>query len=116
MRARRDDVCALRAETRSNFRVPFDRDVFLFVTLDKEGHPEQHRYGDRFLSATESEWQSGTGWALPYLEPELETSGSLDRPRPRAASALPHRAVGGPLRMHPRLGLHAPRYRPDRSS
>ena len=38
--------------------VPFDEDVFLFVTLDGEGHPEQHRYEDRFLSPTEFEWQS----------------------------------------------------------
>ncbi|MHC4932289.1 MAG: DUF3427 domain-containing protein, partial [Planctomycetota bacterium] len=38
--------------------VPFDKDIFLFVTLDKESHPEQHRYEDRFLSPTQFEWQS----------------------------------------------------------
>jgi superfamily II DNA or RNA helicase/diadenosine tetraphosphate (Ap4A) HIT family hydrolase len=38
--------------------VPVDKDIFLFVTLDKESHPEQHRYEDRFLSPTEVEWQS----------------------------------------------------------
>jgi hypothetical protein len=38
--------------------VPFDKDIFLFVTLDKKSHPEQHRYEDRFLSPTEFEWQS----------------------------------------------------------
>lgn len=38
--------------------VPFDRDIFLFVTLEKTRHPEQHRYEDRFLSPTEFEWQS----------------------------------------------------------
>jgi hypothetical protein len=38
--------------------VPFEKDIFLFVTLDKESHPEQHRYEDRFLSPSEFEWQS----------------------------------------------------------
>jgi hypothetical protein len=38
--------------------VPLENDVFLFVTLEKGGHPEQHRYEDRFLSSGEFEWQS----------------------------------------------------------
>jgi hypothetical protein len=32
--------------------------VVLFVTLDKRGRPEAQRYEDRFLSATEFQWQS----------------------------------------------------------
>lgn len=32
--------------------------IFLFVTLDKKEAPEAHKYQDRFLSATEFEWQS----------------------------------------------------------
>jgi hypothetical protein len=35
--------------------VPFDKEIFLFVNLDKKGQPEQHRYEDRFLSPIEFE-------------------------------------------------------------
>jgi hypothetical protein len=32
--------------------------LLLFVTLDKSGKPEEHRYEDAFLSPTEFRWQS----------------------------------------------------------
>jgi hypothetical protein len=32
--------------------------IFLFVTLDKSGMPEEHRYGDRFLARDLLEWKS----------------------------------------------------------
>ena len=32
--------------------------MFLFVTLEKSDLPEDHRYGDRFLSRDVFEWQS----------------------------------------------------------
>jgi uncharacterized protein DUF3427 len=32
--------------------------LLLFVTLDKSGKPEEHRYEDAFVSATEFRWQS----------------------------------------------------------
>ena len=32
--------------------------ILLFVTLDKTGKPEEHRYEDAFLSPTEFRWQS----------------------------------------------------------
>jgi hypothetical protein len=32
--------------------------TFLFVTLDKEGQPEEHQYLDEFLSAQDFQWQS----------------------------------------------------------
>jgi hypothetical protein len=32
--------------------------IFLLVTLDKEGMPEAHRYGDRFLGPDLFEWKS----------------------------------------------------------
>ncbi len=32
--------------------------IFLLVTLDKSGMPEEHRYGDRFLSPEVFEWKS----------------------------------------------------------
>jgi hypothetical protein len=32
--------------------------ILLFVTLDKSGKPEEHRYEDAFLSPTEFRWQS----------------------------------------------------------
>lgn len=32
--------------------------MFLLVTLDKEGMPKEHRYGDRFLSLDILEWKS----------------------------------------------------------
>jgi len=32
--------------------------ILLFVTLDKSGKPEEHRYDDAFLSPTEFRWQS----------------------------------------------------------
>lgn len=32
--------------------------ILLFVTLDKTGKPEEHRYEDEFLSPTEFRWQS----------------------------------------------------------
>ncbi len=38
--------------------VPQPPHLFLFVTLDKSGHPDEHKYADRFLSNTEFEWVS----------------------------------------------------------
>jgi superfamily II DNA or RNA helicase/HKD family nuclease len=38
--------------------VPRGNDIFLFVTLDKSDLPEDHRYGDRFLTRQLFEWQS----------------------------------------------------------
>ncbi|MEZ4416162.1 MAG: DUF3427 domain-containing protein [Gemmatimonadota bacterium] len=38
--------------------VPRPDQILLFVTLDKKGKPEEHRYEDRFLSPTEFQWQS----------------------------------------------------------
>ena len=35
-----------------------DQHMILFVTLDKSDKAEEHKYGDRFLSPTEFEWQS----------------------------------------------------------
>jgi hypothetical protein len=32
--------------------------ILLFVTLDKSGKPEEHRYEDAFVSPTEFRWQS----------------------------------------------------------
>ena len=32
--------------------------IFLLVTLDKSGMPQEHRYGDRFLSRDLFEWKS----------------------------------------------------------
>lgn len=38
--------------------VRVDSDFLLFVTLDKTGKPPEFQYADRFLSATEFQWQS----------------------------------------------------------
>ena len=35
-----------------------DQHMILFVTLDKSDKAAEHKYGDRFLSPTEFEWQS----------------------------------------------------------
>jgi len=59
-----------RREIAASFGYPFsdalwnqgfvvcDRDVFLLVTLDKAGMFDVHQYGDKFISASEFQWQS----------------------------------------------------------
>jgi len=59
----------MREEIPPLFGLPFSRywqqgyvsqagRIFLFVTLDKSGMPEEHRYGDRFLARDLFEWKS----------------------------------------------------------
>ncbi len=38
--------------------VPLEKHLLLFVTLDKSGHRDEHKYADRFLSQSCFEWQS----------------------------------------------------------
>ncbi len=38
--------------------VPLEKHLLLFVTLDKSGHRDEHKYADRFLSQSRFEWQS----------------------------------------------------------
>jgi hypothetical protein len=60
----------MRAEIPATFGLPFESrkwqqgfvseggQIFLLVTLEKEGMPAQHRYSDRFLSRELFEWKS----------------------------------------------------------
>lgn len=38
--------------------VPVGKQIVLLVTLEKDGHIEEHRYEDRFLSPDRFEWKS----------------------------------------------------------
>lgn len=54
--------------------VPREKQVFLFVTLDKKQHEERHRYNDYFESSTIFKWQSQNRTAQDSKHGEIISS------------------------------------------